>query len=211
MADSSTLTKAWPAADPESERWLADLRGPRHDEAVERLHEWLLRIARGEASRRRGRLPFGGPELDDVVNQAADDATLAVVAKLAGFRGESRFTTWAAKFAIFEVSRKVGRHLWQPDRVHLAPGAWERMPDRFGLGPGKEVETRELLDGLRRAVETELSVRQRRIFEAIVLNQVPLDVLTIEMDTNRGAIYKSMFDARRKLRATLAAEGLIDP
>jgi RNA polymerase sigma-70 factor (ECF subfamily) len=95
--------------------------------------------------------------------------------------------------------------------VHLDPGAWERMPDQFGLGPGKEVETRELLDGLRRAVETELSVRQRRIFEAIVLNQVPLDVLTIEMDTNRGAIYKSMFDARRKLRATLAAEGLIDP
>jgi RNA polymerase sigma-70 factor (ECF subfamily) len=85
------------------------------------------------------------------------------------------------------------------------------MPDRFGLGPGKEVETRELLDGLRRAVETELSVRQRRIFEAIVLNQVPLDVLTIEMDTNRGAIYKTMFDARRKLRATLAAEGLIEP
>jgi RNA polymerase sigma-70 factor (ECF subfamily) len=211
MADSSALLQAWPASDPESERWLADLRGPRHEEAVERLHEWLLRIARGEVSRRRGRLPFGGPELDDVVNQAADDATLAVVAKLGGFRGESRFTTWAAKFAIFEVSRKVGRHLWQADRVHLDPQAWERMPDRFGLGPGKEVETRELLDGLRRAVETELSTRQRRIFEAIVLNQVPLDLLTIEMDTSRGAIYKTMFDARRKLRATLAAEGLIDP
>jgi RNA polymerase sigma-70 factor (ECF subfamily) len=211
VANSSPLLQAWPAADPESERWLADLRGPRQEEATRRLHEWLLRIARGEASRRRGRLPFDGPELDDIVNQAADDATLAVVAKLAGFRGESRFTTWAAKFAIFEVSRKVGRHLWQADRVHLDPQAWERMPDRFGLGPGKDVETRELLAGLRRAVETELSVRQRRIFEAIVVNQVPLDVLTVEMDTNRGAIYKAMFDARRKLRATLEAQGLIDP
>ncbi len=211
MANSSSLLQAWPADDPESERWLADLRGPRHEEATRRLHGWLLRIARGEASRRHGRLPFEGPELDDIVNQAADDATLAVVAKLPGFRGESRFTTWAAKFAIFEVSRKVGRHLWQADRVHLDPQAWERMPDRFGLGPGKEVETRELLAGLRRAVDTELSARQRHIFEAIVINQVPLDVLTAEMDTNRGAIYKAMFDARRKLRATLAAEGLIDP
>ena len=75
----------------------------------------------------------------------------------------------------------------------------------------QESTSARAFDGLRRAVETELSVRQRRIFEAIVLNQVPLDVLTIEMDTNRGAIYKTMFDARRKLRATLAAEGLIDP
>jgi RNA polymerase sigma-70 factor, ECF subfamily len=200
-----------PATDEESERWLADLRGPRREEAVARLHEWLLRIARGEAARRRGRLPFDGPELDDIVTQAANDATLAVVEKLGDFRGESRFTTWAAKFAIFELSRKVGRHLWQADRVHLDPSAWERMPDRFGLGPGKEVETRELLAGLRRAVDTELSAHQRRIFEAIVLNGVPLDVLTVEMDTNRGAIYKAMFDARRKLRATLVAEGLIDP
>ncbi|HEY0280209.1 MAG TPA: hypothetical protein VGC32_18245 [Solirubrobacterales bacterium] len=219
MATSTALPQAWPAPDPESERRLADLRGPRHDEAVERLHEWLLGIARGEASRRRGRLSFGGPELDDVVNQAADDvvnqaaddATLAVVAKLGGFRGESRFTIWAAKLAIFEVSRKVGRHLWQSGGVHLDPGAWERLPDRFGLGPGADVETRELLDGLRRAVETELSPYQRRIFEAVVLNQVPLDLLTVELETNRGAIYKAMFDARRKLRAALAAEGLIDP
>jgi RNA polymerase sigma-70 factor, ECF subfamily len=69
-----------------------------------------------------------GPELDDVVNQPPDDATPALVAKLAAS---------AAKFAIFEVSRKVGRHLWQADGVHLDPGAWERMPDQFGLGPGK--------------------------------------------------------------------------
>src|ERR1700753_1494869 len=101
MATSSSLVQAWPAADPESERWLADLRGPRQEEATRRLHGWLRRIAHGEASRRRGRLPFDGPELDDIVNQAADDATLAVVAKLAGFRGERRFTPLGANISIF--------------------------------------------------------------------------------------------------------------
>lgn len=212
MDDPLPRVPADPAdLDPESRRWLAELRGPEREAAVARLHRRLTRIAGAEVARRRGRLGFDGPELDDVVTQAADDATVAVLAKLDQFRGESRFTTWAAKFAILEVSSKVGRHLWRADGVHLDPDAWERMPDRFGLGPGREAETRELLAGLRRAVEGELSGRQRRVFEAIVLNEVPLDVLTVELDTNRNAIYKTLFDARRKLRAALVANDLIDP
>lgn len=198
-------------SDLESPAGIAELRGPRRDEAVRDLHRRLRRIAGAEVERRRGRLPFTGPELDDLIDQAADDATVAVLAKLDQFRGESRFSTWAAKFAILEVSNKLGRHLWRAGGVHLDPDAWERMPDRFGLGPGREAETRELLAGLRRAVEVDLSRRQRQVFEAIVLNEVPLDVLTVEMDTNRGAIYKTLFDARRKLRAALVANELIDP
>ena len=197
--------------DRESGRWLADLRGPRREAAVAELHDRLRRIAGAEVARRGAAIPFAGPELDDVVTTAADDATVAVLAKLDDFRGESRFTTWAAKFAILEVSSKVGRHLWRSHGVHLDPDAWERMPDRFGLGPGREAETRELLAGLREAVDTELSERQRRVFEAIVLNEVPLDVLTVELGTNRNAIYKTLFDARRKLRAALVANELVDP
>jgi len=54
-----------------------------------------------------------------------------------------------------------------------------------------------------------LTVRQRRVFVALVLNGVPLDTLVIEMASNRNAIYKTMFDARRKLRAALAANGYL--
>ncbi|HVW46592.1 MAG TPA: sigma-70 family RNA polymerase sigma factor [Solirubrobacterales bacterium] len=213
MPDPSSQVPAVapPSLDSESARWLAALRGSRREAAVAELHGRLRKIAGAEVSRRHGRIPFGGPELDDVVTAAADDATVAVLAKLDDFRGESRFTTWAAKFAILEVSNKVGRHLWRAGGVHLDPDAWERMPDRFGLGPGREAETREVLAGLRRAVATELSERQRRVFEAIVLNEVPLDVLTVELDTNRNAIYKTLFDARRKLRAALVADDLVDP
>jgi RNA polymerase sigma-70 factor, ECF subfamily len=195
--------------DAESRAEIAGLRGPGREDAVARLHRRLRRIAGAEVARRRGRLPFDGPELDDLVDQAADDATLAVLAKLDQFRGESRFSTWAARFAIIEVSNKVGRHLWRGGGVHLEPDAWERVPDRFGPGPGREAEARELLDGLRRAVETELSARQRRVFEAVVLDEVPLDVLTAELGANRGAIYKTLFDARRKLRAALVADELL--
>jgi RNA polymerase sigma-70 factor, ECF subfamily len=197
--------------DAESVEWLRELRGPGREAAAARLRDRLLRVARAEVNRRAGRLPFGGPELDDVAEQAASDATLAVLAKLDGFRGESRFTTWASKFAILEVSSKVGRHFWRRDGVHLEPDAWERLPGRFGLDPEHGSEWRELLAALRVAVDTILSDRQRRIFEAIVLNAVPLDVLVVELDSSRNAIYKSLFDARRKLRAELVANGHMDP
>ncbi len=105
------------------------------------------------------------------------------------------------------MSDKIGRHFWQHPGVPLDAGDWDRLPDRFGFEPAREAEWRDLLAALRRAVDTELSPRQRQVFVALVVNAVPLDALVIELGSNRGAIYKVMFDARRKLRAALAANG----
>ncbi len=174
-----------------------------------RLHEMLLRIARGEVARRGPRLRITGPELEDLAYQAAADAVLAVTGKIGQFRGESRFTTWAYKFVIFEVSAKMGRHFWRHPSVPLDAEDWDRLPDRFGFGPAQEAEWRDLLAGLRRAVDTELTSRQRQVFVAIVLNDVPPDALVAELASNRNAIYKTLFDARRKLRAALAANGFL--
>jgi RNA polymerase sigma-70 factor (ECF subfamily) len=169
----------------------------------------LLRIARGEVARRGPRLRLTGPELDDLAYQAAADALVAITGKLGQFRGESRFTTWAYKFVILEVSAKIGRHFWRHPSVRLDAEDWDRLPDRFGFDPAREAEWRDLLAALHRAVDQELTARQRRVFVALVLNAVPLDTLVIELGTNRNAIYKTLFDARRKLRAALAANGYI--
>ena len=134
---------------------------------------------------------------------------MAVTGKLGQFRGESRFTTWACKFAIFEVSAKIGRHFWRHPAVPLDAEDWDRLPDRFGFEPAREAEWRDLLAALRRAVDTELTARQREVFVAIVLNGVPLDTLVIELGSSRNAIYKMVFDARRKLRAALVANGYL--
>jgi len=197
--------------DAESAEWRRALvgTGPRREEALVRLHGLLLRIARGEVARRGPRLQLSGPELDDLAHQAADDALVAITSKIGQFRGESRFTTWAYKFVIFEVSAKIGRHFWRHPSVRLDAEGWERLPDRFGFDPAQEAEWRDLLAALRRAVDEELTARQRRTFVALVLNGVPLDTLVIELASNRNAIYKTMFDARRKLRAALAANGYI--
>jgi RNA polymerase sigma-70 factor (ECF subfamily) len=197
-------------ADPASRRWIEQLRRdhPRHEHAVARLHDVLRRAALHELHRRRAQLPaLAGPELDDVAQQCADDALMNILARIDDFQGLSRFTTWAYKFAIFEVSGKLARHAWRrhpPSREELEVG---EVPDRVATRPGEQAVRREQLVVLRKAIEDELTPRQREVFVAIALNDVPIDVLALELDSNRNALYKNLFDARRKLRASLAAAG----
>src|SRR5688572_27467581 len=116
----------------ESEAWLQALRssGPAHEDAVEALHALLLGAARFEVSRRRASLSFvRGEEFDDIAMQAANDALVAVLAKLDDFRGASRFTTWAYKFALLEAGVRLRRRAWQGREVVLAPEIWPNFAD----------------------------------------------------------------------------------
>jgi RNA polymerase sigma-70 factor (ECF subfamily) len=175
-----------------------------------RLYELLLRVARSEARRRsNAQSGIAGPELDDLAHQAAADAMVLVVAKAGDFRGESRFTTWACKFAIFEVSTKIGRHVWRHPTTSIDTEDWDGLPDRFGLDPAEASESGALVAALQTAVDHDLTDYQRRIFVAIVLHGVPLDALVAELGSNRNAIYKTLFDARRKLRASLVTNGYL--
>jgi RNA polymerase sigma-70 factor, ECF subfamily len=167
-----------------------------------------LRVAQFECERRRGLLRVRGPELEDIAHQAANDALVSIMAKLDEFRGESRFTTWAYKFVMFQVSTKIGRHFWRTSSATVdEPVDPERIADRLGTRPDQRAEQRELLAALARAVEQDLTAHQRRVFVAIALDDVPVDALAAELGSNRNAVYKALFDARRKLRASLASAG----
>lgn len=195
--------------DAQSRAWLAalDAGGPRHDAAVARLHELLLRAAREEVARRRSALlGMHGESLDDLAMQAANDALAAVMAKCHQYRGESRFTTWAYKFALLEAAVKVRRRAWRDREVTLEPEAWDRLPDQ-GMAPEATVAGRELLEALRDAIAERLTAHQRDVIIALTMNDVPIDVLAERLSTTRGALYKTLHDARRKLRAELAAQG----
>jgi RNA polymerase sigma-70 factor, ECF subfamily len=208
MPEASTPAAGFDAESAEWLRALADA-GPAREAALGSLHELLVRIAHREVARRGQRLAITGPELDDLAYQAAADALVAITGKIGQFRGESRFTTWAYKFVILEVSAKIGRHFWLHPAVPLDAEDWDRLPARFGADPAHQAEWGDLFAALRRAVNTELSPRQREVFIAIVLNDVPLDTLVLSLASSRNAIYKMMFDARRKLRASLAAKGYL--
>jgi RNA polymerase sigma-70 factor (ECF subfamily) len=194
-----------PPLDDESRDWLRALRGEGAEraDAVQRLHGLLLRAARFEVARRRATLPHvRGDDLDDVANQAADDALMSVLGKLDDFRGASRFTTWVYKFALLEAAVKLRRRDWQGREIPLEPEAWDLLSSG-ALGPADVAEQTELLATIRHAIAEELTPHQRRVLVALALNGVPIDVLAERLSTTRGALYKTLHDARRKLRAHL--------
>jgi RNA polymerase sigma-70 factor (ECF subfamily) len=183
---------------------------PSREEAVRGLHALLLRAARFELSRRRAALSHvRGEELEDIAMQAADDALMAVLAKLDDYRGASRFTTWAYKFALLEAGVKLRRRAWQNREVVLAGESWPAIVDPRS-GVHEALERTELLDGLKAAMAEALTPHQREVFVALALSGVPIDVLAERLGTTRGALYKTLHDARRKLRRELAAAGLVE-
>jgi RNA polymerase sigma-70 factor, ECF subfamily len=200
--------------DPESRGWIEALRGPGVERslALERLHDLLRRAAYAEAARRRHLYPeIDGVELDDICRQAAADAVVAVTAKLDGYRGASRFTTWAYGFAVLEVSVKLRRPAWRGRSIPTADddATWDRLAGGAGAAQAR-VESGELLAALRRAVAEELSPRQREVFVAVALNDVEIDVVAGQLESTRGAVYKVLHDARRKLRLRLEREGHLE-
>jgi RNA polymerase sigma-70 factor (ECF subfamily) len=196
--------------DAESHAWVTALRGSGHrrDEAVARLHELLLGAARFEVHRRRVTLPhLRGDDFDDLAMQSAGDALVAVLSKLDGYRGESKFTTWAYKFALLEAAVNLRRRAWQGRELPLEPEVWSLFPTG-GPSPEASAERSELFDEIQNAISSELTPRQREVLVATALNGVPIDVLAERLNSTRGALYKTLHDARRKLRVHLAALGI---
>jgi RNA polymerase sigma-70 factor (ECF subfamily) len=160
--------------------WVAALSagGREQEDATRRLHELLLRAARFEVNRRRTSLD-SSVDVDQLAADAAHDALMALTAKLHTYRGESRFTTWAYKFALPDARR----------------------------GPAGSAEESELLGALRRGIEEALTAHQRVVLVSVAIEGVPIDVLAERLGTTRGAIYKTLHDARRKLRKRLSEQG----
>jgi RNA polymerase sigma-70 factor (ECF subfamily) len=197
---------------PAERNWLEALSadGFEREEALADLHDLLLRAARFEIGRRREALSHvRGEELEDLATQAADDALVAILAKLHTYRGASRFTTWAYKFALLEAGVRVRRRAWQGREVVLEPERWPSFEDeRPSVETGPEAA--ELLSALQGAVREALTPHQREIFTALALNEVPIDVLAERTGSTRGALYKTLHDARAKLRAELVAAGHLE-
>jgi RNA polymerase sigma-70 factor (ECF subfamily) len=193
----------------DTRQWIDGLRSssPHYRRTTAELRSMLLRVARHELGRRRHALGgIGGPELEDLAQQSASDAMISILSRLEEFRGASRFTTWAYKFVIFDVSARVAGHAWRHHRPDQEP-AWEQVPDALAAQPAQSAEAREQLTILGQAITGELTDRQRQVFVAVALNDVSIDVMALKLDSNRNAVYKNLFDARRKLRACLAAAG----
>jgi RNA polymerase sigma-70 factor, ECF subfamily len=206
----STSSRAGKTPAPD-EDWIAELTtpGPVREDALRRLHALLLKAARFQVSRMAAlRAAVSPAQIEDIVNLAADDAMVAVLGKLATFEGRSRFTTWAFKFAILQAAVELRRQAWSYREVPLesAPPVVEPRPS-----PDLYAEGAELAAAVRNAIDRVLTPHQRRIALALLVDEVPIDVLAERLRTNRNALYKTLHDARGRLRAHLTAEGYLTP
>jgi RNA polymerase sigma-70 factor, ECF subfamily len=193
--------------DPESRAWVdaLDSRGVRQDEAIRRLHALLLREARFEVRRRATALRHpSGRDLDDLAFQTADDAVVAILGKLGQFRGDSLFTTWARRFAQREtpakIRRRVGRNRDLPIETDVERSWLWHAPSQ---SPHEQAVAGDTVRHLTDAIAGELTTRQRDVLVALVFEGATTEELASRLHTTPGALYKTLHDARRKLRAGL--------
>jgi RNA polymerase sigma-70 factor, ECF subfamily len=194
----------------ESKAWWVRLHdaGPVRDCAIVELHERLRREAWFHIRLRVRAMPeFPRSDVDDLAVQAANDALLAVLRKLEDYRGDSQFWTWARRFAQLEAPVSIRRRLGH-DRLANDPERAFALADP-GCSPQERAEVQELLGKVSDVIIDELTARQRTVLVAIAIDGVSTATLAIELDTTRGAIYKTLHDARKKLTAQLAPAGLM--
>jgi RNA polymerase sigma-70 factor (ECF subfamily) len=184
---------------------LLSTPGPGHEEALRRLHELLLRAVRHQVARMQSRLgPVGLVRTDDLVHQAADEAMVSLLAKLSSFEGRSRFTTWAYKFGILQASVEVNRHMWRRREVSLHELS---EPPSTAASPEQVAEASDFATAVRAAMDRVLTPHQRSVAAALLVEEVPIDVLADRLGSTRNAVYKTLHDARCRLRSELGARG----
>lgn len=200
-----------------NDEWLNDLSagGDIQESALTDLRQLLLRAALFFFSRNLG--DFGGMARDEILQQAEDcaqDALIAVVDHLGDFRGDSKFTTWAHKFAINKALMSARRARWKDvslDEPSFSDDGvffeWMKHDKSPGPAPDQAAMQDEVGKTIREVIERELTDSQREVLVLMVFHEVPMDEVVRHLGTNRNAIYKMLHDARRKLRNGLQARG----
>lgn len=191
--------------------WIKGLTasGSARERTSAELYSLLLAPARAEARRLSRMLNVSGPEIDDVASQAAADAIVSIIRRIPDFRGDAKFTTWAYRFVITEVTSKMHRHFWRRADAPLDVEERPEIPATREFQPEVVVESRDVLAAVSRAVDTALTDNQRSTLLATALDGMSPTELGRQHNSNRNAVHKMVFDARSKLRTALADEGYL--
>ena len=183
--------------------------GPVQDAALAALHSLLVRAATAQARRMPAESQtLGERTVETLVQQSADEAMTSVLRRLDSFQGRSRFTTWAYKFALVQSASDLHRAAWRPRHVDVAEVDW--LPDPTA-GPDLHAEAGDLARAVAHGIRTQLSPHQRRVAHALIVEQIPIDVLAERLATTRGALYKTLHDLRARLRVHLQDTGHLPP
>ncbi len=200
-----------------NQEWLDDLNagGAAQEAAIADLRNVLLRAALFFFSRNPSDL--AGLSHDEALQQAEDcaqDALLAVMRHLADFRGDSKFSTWAYKFAINIALTAARRERWKgvsldalSDTEEDVFSEWAAQDKSEGTAPEQSAMQDELRRIIRSVIDHDLTEKQREVLRLMVFDEVPMDGVVRHLGANRNTVYKLLHDARQKLKSGLKARG----
>ncbi len=198
-----------------NQEWLQELgAGDRRQiAAIEELRAILLRAATYTFQRNLGDLAhFSTDEIAQLAEDCAQEALIAILKHLSEFRGESKFTTWAYKFAINISLTMARRERWKGvslDELMDQPVAedWYLKDDRAQSDPEMATTRRDIWEIITGIIRDELTEKQGSVLKLIIFDEVPMDVVVQRLNSDRNAVYKLLHDARRKLKLGLQSHG----
>lgn len=207
MAQPSVLYTALSSTSP-NDAWINALQGPHRDRALADLRRILVQGLRIVLAQR------ASGNIETLVEDFVQEALLKILDNLDTFRGESRFTTWSQKIAVRIALSEMRKKRWQDlslqdltpvdsDSDYTPPALTDT-----DLTPEDETSQHWIIEQVERAMAEDLTERQQTALALVVIQGMPLDVVAERMNTNRNALYKLVFDARKRLKKALEKRGL---
>jgi RNA polymerase sigma-70 factor, ECF subfamily len=197
-----------------SAEWLRALRasGAEQQKALETLRRGILRALQWYLAEHRSTWGLDQEQARALAEDLTQEALITVLEKLATFRGESQFTTWAYAVALRRALGELRRKRWQASSLaareaRTPPPIWP-LEDQRAQNPEQAAQQSELWHTIREVMERDLTVRQRTVLIGHVFQGVPLDIVAEQLGTNRDNVYKLLHDARKKLKQRLLQRGL---
>ena len=191
---------------PANHEWLDRLRS--QDETwLQMLHDALKR---GLTASFSGRL--AEEQLDAFAEDITQTSLLKILAALDSFEGRSQFLTWAMKIAVRTAISELRHARWQEVSLEMLveqgfPINLVHEDSQDPPSPEQSLLKQEIIAALQAVIANELTDHQRTILLGVVLHGMPIDEVARQRGTSRNAVYKTIYDARRKLADSLAEAG----
>ena len=192
-----------------NEEWILAIKPPPEEDAIRQLREYLVKGLKASLYR------YVDRDLDDFVEDIAQDSVLKILEKHDTFRGDSKFTTWAMKIAVREGYSELRKKRYEDISLEQYSSYSRDEKEAVEIeheqaGPDQVTHESMLVKKVMSIMEEELTEKQKKVIHLLMIDQIPMTVVAEMMDSNRNAIYKLVHDARMKLKNRLEVEG-IDP
>lgn len=192
-----------------NEEWILAIKPPPEEAAVQQLRMYLVKGLKASLYK------YVDRDLDDFVEDIAQDSVLKILNKYETFRGDSKFTTWAMKIAVREGYSELRKKRYEDISLEQYSSYSRDEKEAVEIeheqaGPDQVTHESMMVKKVMDIMEEELTEKQKKVIQLLMIDQIPMTVVAERMDSNRNAIYKLVHDARMKLKNRMEVEG-IDP